>query len=99
MSKVYCQLSVTESFGVALLESTAMGCIPVVNGIDNLPLLIDTNGIVINTNFPETTKIGIELALSDSSFEKHETISKNAVNKCKILCKMREHALKELFKL
>jgi glycosyltransferase involved in cell wall biosynthesis len=45
--KVYCQLSYTESFGVALLESIQSGCIPVVTNKDGMKELVDQNGYQI----------------------------------------------------
>jgi len=46
-SKVYCQLSHTESFGISLVEAMACGCVPIVVDRDSLPQLIGNSGIVI----------------------------------------------------
>jgi len=97
LSKVYCQLSKTESFGVSVIESMVMGCIPVITAIDNLPEIIDINGIVVHDKFPETITEGVKIALSKSQYDLHETISKNTVGKSKVFCKMRERALVDIF--
>ena len=46
-SKVYCQLSYTESFGVSLLESLQSGCIPVVSDKDGMKELVEENGFKV----------------------------------------------------
>jgi glycosyltransferase involved in cell wall biosynthesis len=46
-TKVYCQLSYTESFGMSLLESMACGCIPVVSNRDALPEVVADTGFVV----------------------------------------------------
>ena len=97
LAKVYCQLSKTESFGVSILESMTMGCIPVVTDVDNLTDIIDANGIVVHDKFPDTITIGINVALSKSCFDLHDAICKNTIGKIKVLCKMRERALVNLF--
>jgi glycosyltransferase involved in cell wall biosynthesis len=43
-SKVYCQLSYTESFGVALLEAIQLGCIPVVTDKDGMAEIVQNCG-------------------------------------------------------
>lgn len=44
LSKVYCQLSYTESFGVALLEAIQLGCIPVVTDKDGMSEIVQDCG-------------------------------------------------------
>ena len=63
-SKVYCQLSYTESFGVTLLESMACGCIPVVTDRDALPEVIGNCGIPVPYGDIEKTRVAILLALN-----------------------------------
>ena len=46
-TKVYCQLSYTESFGMSLLESMACGCIPVVSNRDALPEVVADTGFIV----------------------------------------------------
>lgn len=45
-SKIYCQLSYTESFGVSILEAMSVGCIPVVTDVDNLSDIVYTSSFV-----------------------------------------------------
>jgi hypothetical protein len=47
-SKIYCQLSATESFGVSILESIINGCIPVTTCIDDVGILIENCGYCSN---------------------------------------------------
>ena len=49
-AKVYCQISVSESFGVSLLEAMACGCIPVVTDVDAMPMIVGASGVVISDN-------------------------------------------------
>ena len=97
LSKVYCQLSKTESFGVSIIESMIMGCIPVITNVDNLSEIIDANGIIVHNEYPITVTEGIKLALSKSCFETHTSISENTIGKSKRFCRMREHALVDIF--
>jgi len=48
MSKVYCQLSITESFGVSILESMLNGCVPITTCVDDLSLLVNKCGYCSN---------------------------------------------------
>jgi glycosyltransferase involved in cell wall biosynthesis len=58
-AKVYCQLSRTESFGVALLEAMACGCVPVVSDRDALPEVIGICGIMVPYGDTHATRAGI----------------------------------------
>lgn len=51
-AKIYCQLSRSESFGVALAEAMYFGCIPVVTNVGGLPEVVDDYGYV-TSNKPE----------------------------------------------
>lgn len=62
-SKVYCQLSYTESFCVTLLEAMACGCIPVVTDRDALPEVVGDCGLVVPYGDVEKTREAILLAL------------------------------------
>ena len=46
-TKVYCQLSRSESFGIALAEAISYGCIPVVTSEGGLPEVAGRNGIIV----------------------------------------------------
>lgn len=49
-AKVYCQLSRSESFGVAVVEAMSFGCIPVVTNVGGLPELIGKSGKIVELN-------------------------------------------------
>jgi hypothetical protein len=46
-SKVYCQLSRDETFGISLVEAMAYGCVPVVSDEGALPWIVGDSGIVV----------------------------------------------------
>jgi glycosyltransferase involved in cell wall biosynthesis len=62
-SKIYCQLSYTESFGISLVEAMACGCVPVVTDRDALPEIIGTTGIVVPYGDVITTRNAIDIAM------------------------------------
>jgi len=62
-AKVYCQLSYTESFCVAVLEAMACGCIPVVTDRDALPEVVGDVGFIVPYEDVEKTRKAIRLAL------------------------------------
>ena len=62
-SKVYCQLSYTESFGVSLLESLQSGCIPVVTDKDGMKELVLENGYKVPYGDVESTVAAVRNAL------------------------------------
>jgi glycosyltransferase involved in cell wall biosynthesis len=62
-AKVYCQLSYTESFCVAVLEAMACGCIPVVTDRDALPEVVGDVGFIVPYGDIEKTRDAIQLAL------------------------------------
>ena len=49
-AKVYCQLSRSESFGVAVVEAMNFGCIPVVTNVGGLPEIIGETGKISKHN-------------------------------------------------
>ncbi|WP_321997381.1 glycosyltransferase family 4 protein [Draconibacterium orientale] len=49
-AKIYCQLSRSESFGVALAEAMYFGCIPVVTNIGGLPEIVNDKNLVVTRN-------------------------------------------------
>lgn len=73
-SKVYCQLSYTESFGVALLEAIQFGCVPVVTDKDGMAELVGDNGYKIRYGDIEAGISAVKQALLDVS-DRTETIS------------------------
>lgn len=46
-AKIYCQLSRTESFGVALAEGMLNNCIPVVTNIGGMPEVVGNTGSIV----------------------------------------------------
>jgi len=50
---VYCQLSVSESFGYALAEAMLCGCIPVVTKNASLPEVVDDSGYYVDELTPK----------------------------------------------
>jgi glycosyltransferase involved in cell wall biosynthesis len=76
-AKVYCQLSTQESFGVALAEAMACGCVPVVARKYSLPEVAGDTGFYVPYNDPEATAKAIEKALrSDKGAKARERVQK-----------------------
>jgi len=56
-SKVYAQLSASESFGMAVAEAMLMGCVPVVTNCGALPEVVGDNGFYVPyDDLPATTE-------------------------------------------
>lgn len=49
-AKIYCQLSRSESFGVALAEAIYLGCTPIVTNVGGLPEIVNSTGVILNRN-------------------------------------------------
>jgi len=94
-AKVYCQLSVHESFGVALAEAMACCCVPVVARKYALPEVVGVTGFYVPYGDPEATAEAIKKALkSDKGIKARERIEKY------FSMKMREKmVVKEIFDL
>ncbi|MDW8040703.1 MAG: glycosyltransferase family 4 protein [Nitrososphaerota archaeon] len=69
-AKVYCQLSAHESFGVALAEAMACGCVPVVTKRYALPEVVGDTGFYVPYNNPKATAEAIQKALKSNKGEK-----------------------------
>jgi glycosyltransferase involved in cell wall biosynthesis len=69
-ARVYCQLSYRESFGVALAEAMACGCVPVVTERAALPEVVGNTGIYVPYDDEEATAKAIEEALRSDKGEK-----------------------------
>lgn len=65
-AKVYCQLSYTESFGVALLEAMQFGCVPVVTDADGMAELVRDNGYKIKYGDVKAGVESVKNALNDN---------------------------------
>ena len=64
--KVYCQLSYHESFGMALAESMACGCVPVVTDKGALPEVVGDTGFYVPYGDPRAAAEAIEKALNSN---------------------------------
>ncbi len=62
-AKVYCQLSMYESFGVSLVESMSSGCAPVVASSGALPEIVGDSGFVVPYGDVEATVRAVREAL------------------------------------
>ncbi len=62
-ARVYCQLSYRESFGVALAEAMACGCVPVVTDCGALPEVVGDAGFYVPYGDERKTAEGIKEAL------------------------------------
>jgi len=77
-AKVYCQLSTHESFGVALAEAMACGCVPVVTRRYSLPEIVGDTGFYVPYNDTEATVNALKKALaSNKGLKAKERIEKN----------------------
>ena len=65
-SKVYCQLSYYESFGMAPAEAMACGCVPVVTDKGALPEVVGDTGFYVPYGDPKATAEAIKKALNSS---------------------------------
>lgn len=65
-AKFYCQLSRSESFGVAIVESMLNGCIPVVTNEGGMPEIVGEKKYIVKRN-PEHIKQAILALLSNES--------------------------------
>ena len=76
-AKVYCQISTHESFGVALAEAMACGCVPVVTRRYALPEIVGNTGFYVPFKDPKATADAIRLALtSDKGLKARARIKK-----------------------
>jgi glycosyltransferase involved in cell wall biosynthesis len=81
-AKVYCQLSYRESFGVALAEAMACGCVPVVTERAALPEVVGNTGIYVPYDDEKATAKGIEEALrSDKGKKARERVKSHFTGK------------------
>ena len=63
-AKVYCQLSIYESFGISLTEAMACECVPVVTNNAALPEVVGDTGFYVLCDDPKATAEVVENALS-----------------------------------
>ena len=76
-TKVYCQLSYRESFGVALVEAMSCGCIPVITKKAAFPEIVENLGFYVPNRNPLMTAEAIKKAMiSDRVFKVRERVEK-----------------------
>ncbi len=92
-AKVYCQLSQRESFGLSVLESMNLGCIPVVTKVGALPELVENIEYHCEYGDVDSTKIAIQKAIKTE--QKEELIKRVKEN---YTLRQREEKLIELVK-
>ena len=81
-AKVYCPLSLYESFGMALAESMCCECVPVVINNAALPEVVGDTGFYVPYGDPEATAEAIKEALkSDKGKEARERIKNMVLHK------------------
>lgn len=76
-AKVYCQLSYRESFGVALAEAMACGCIPVVTDRGAMPEVVGDAGVYVPFGDVDATDIGIGTAFRSHNIHPQKQIEDN----------------------
>jgi glycosyltransferase involved in cell wall biosynthesis len=59
----YCQLSMSEGFGVALAEAMACGCVPIVSRVGIMDYIVGDTGFVLENRDAQKLKLLIEKAL------------------------------------
>jgi glycosyltransferase involved in cell wall biosynthesis len=97
-SKIYCQLSYTESFGVSILEAMSVGCIPVVTNVDNLGDIVYTGSVVslctnnIDVMIEQINRTFLPLNYSIYS----DTLINDARTDILEICRIRKYGLKSL---
>ena len=69
-AKVYCQLSMYESFGMALVEAMSCGCVPVVTSSGALPEVVGDTGFVVPFGDAGATSKAIREAFRSSNGDK-----------------------------
>ena len=74
---VYCQLSYRESFGMAMAEAMACGCIPVATDRGALQEVVGDVGIIVPYNSVNDTVEGIKLAVTMSPENARKHIADN----------------------
>ncbi|MEM4262712.1 MAG: glycosyltransferase family 4 protein, partial [Thermoplasmata archaeon] len=76
-TKVYCQLSMRESFGMALLEAAALGCKIIATEAGAIPEIMGNNAIYVPYGDYRAAAIAIKGALSSSGQESGDFVAKS----------------------
>jgi glycosyltransferase involved in cell wall biosynthesis len=78
-TKIYCQLSYRESFGLALVEAMSCGCIPVTTDRGALPEVIGDCGLVVPYDDVEATKAALvkaaQMTANDEACSRQRAVS------------------------
>lgn len=95
-SKIYCQLSHTESFGVSVLEAMSVGCIPIVSNVDNLKNFIEADipGLYSNNTNEIIEHINEFLTIKTSNYS--EKLINNTRSNILKMCRQRKIGIKKL---
>ena len=56
-SKIYCQFSRIESFGVAVIESISFGCTPIVTNVGGMPEIILQKELIVKRDLENITEV------------------------------------------
>ncbi len=59
----YCQLSMSEGFGVALAEAMACGCVPIVSKVGILDFITGDSGFILEKHDPDLLRSLIDKAV------------------------------------
>lgn len=81
-AKIYCQLSMYESFGMALVEAMSCGCVPVVANSGALPEVVGETGFIVPYGDVGLTSKAIQDALRRGDGDKVRERTKSLFSKC-----------------
>jgi len=94
-AKVYCQLSAHESFGVALAEAMACGCVPVVTDKYAIPEVVGDTGFYVPYGDPKTIADVIRRALKSNKGK----LARERIKKHFSLMARKQKLIKEIISL
>jgi glycosyltransferase involved in cell wall biosynthesis len=94
-AKIYCQFSLVESFGMAIVEAMLSECIPIVTNFGAMPEIVRSNGFVVKKDIEEVKKI-ITIAM-ESTGNLGEIAKENTLNLYSV--ERREDQIKQLLGL
>ena len=74
-SKIYCQFSVSEGFGMALCEAMLCDCIPIVTNVGIMPEIIGNSGYVLEQRNAIDARNAINVAMYDNKSNPRKEIT------------------------